>query len=416
MIRMFHTCAGFITTILVFWGTVGFSFAGWEAQDAGTAVNLHDITASHSSIEFAWACGDSGTILYTSDGGDTWTRQETGTQQALRSIAFYELEAGPVVAVGDSGLILMRTQNDSTWRRIESPTTESLRSVSDFGAMIVGDHGTILQSTNNGLSWTVTESPTTVRLNGGSVGFPPSLIAGDSGVVLRERLPEGNFVACSTGTTANMYGIPMFSSSNLVVGDSGLILRSSDFGAHWHRQNAPATTTLRAVEFSVNNTSHVYVVGDSGTILKTTDEGANWVRQTSGTSHNLSGLFFYLDDNNGFACGDSGTILRTRDGGESGSVAPEAVAVRPRAFALHSSYPNPFNPTTTISFSLKEAGFVKLAVYDVNGRLVRELVNGRGEAGEQRVVFDGRNLATGVYLVRMECGEFRDTQKVVLLK
>ncbi len=144
MIRMLRTGAHLTIILLGLCSSASSSAAGWEAQVSGTAVDLHDITASHSSIDFAWACGDSGTIVATTDGGNTWARQETGTRQALRSIAFYELETTPVIAVGDSGVILYRAAADSMWRRIPSPTSASLRSVSDFGAMIVGDQGMIL--------------------------------------------------------------------------------------------------------------------------------------------------------------------------------------------------------------------------------------------------------------------------------
>ncbi len=222
-------------------------------------------------------------------------------------------------------------------------------------------------------------------------------------------------MACSTGTTASFYGVPMFSAANLVVGDSGLVLRSSDFGAHWFRQAAPTAAKLHAVEFSVNNTSHIYAVGDSGTILKTTDEGTHWLRQNSGTARNLNGLFLYLDDWNGFVCGDSGTILRTRDGGAVPSGVNGRASLAPLEYAF-GAYPNPFNPTTTISFSLKEAGEVRVAVYDVSGRLVRDIVHQAMNAGEHRVAFEARDLPTGVYLARLECAGFTRTEKVVLLK
>lgn len=51
----------------------------------------------------AWACGENGTILFTSNGGATWTLQESGTTATLWSIEFFEVAGGPVVAVGDGG-------------------------------------------------------------------------------------------------------------------------------------------------------------------------------------------------------------------------------------------------------------------------------------------------------------------------
>ncbi len=81
-----------------------------------------------------------------------------------------------------------------------------------------------------------------------------------------------------------------------------------------------------------------------------------------------------------------------------------------------SSYPNPFNPTTTISFSLPKAGDVSLKVYDVTGREVQTLAEQRYEAGEHAVTFDGSALPSGIYFAQMNAGTVTQTRKMVLLK
>jgi hypothetical protein len=101
---------------------------------------------------------------------------------------------------------------------------------------------------------------------------------------------------------------------------------------------------------------------------------------------------------------------------------PASAAVTP---ALHPAYPNPFNPFTTIRFRVPgEAGAarpVRLAVYDIQGRLIRRLVDGPVETGEQAVVWDGRaerggQVASGAYYVKFETGDQALTHKVILLK
>ncbi len=87
----------------------------------------------------------------------------------------------------------------------------------------------------------------------------------------------------------------------------------------------------------------------------------------------------------------------------------------PTSYSL-SVYPNPFNPTTTISFTLIEAGRVNVAVYDVNGRWIQTLEDKKRGAGDYKLTFDARDLPSGVYFVRMESGEFRATRKIVLMK
>ncbi|MFH1736208.1 MAG: SBBP repeat-containing protein [bacterium] len=90
--------------------------------------------------------------------------------------------------------------------------------------------------------------------------------------------------------------------------------------------------------------------------------------------------------------------------------------ITPTAFFVSSVYPTPFNPTTSISFDLPEAGQVHLAVYDLQGRLVQKLVQGHRNAGSHQVTFEASNLASGIYLYHMNAGEFNTTGKMVLLK
>jgi hypothetical protein len=77
-------------------------------------------------------------------------------------------------------------------------------------------------------------------------------------------------------------------------------------------------------------------------------------------------------------------------------------AVGHQTFSLVAAHPNPFNPTTAISYELRAASFVTLKVYDTSGRLVSTLVEGMREAGSHEVTFDGSQLSSGIYLVKLE--------------
>ncbi len=93
----------------------------------------------------------------------------------------------------------------------------------------------------------------------------------------------------------------------------------------------------------------------------------------------------------------------------------------PAVTRLYANEPNPFNPRTTIRFSLARRARVEIMIYDVTGRLVRELVDGVREAGPQAAVWDGTNDAgrragSGVYWVQMKSGEFSSARRMVILK
>ncbi|MCX6641328.1 MAG: T9SS type A sorting domain-containing protein [bacterium] len=91
-------------------------------------------------------------------------------------------------------------------------------------------------------------------------------------------------------------------------------------------------------------------------------------------------------------------------------------ATLPQSFKLESNFPDPFNASTTIRFSLPQAERVRLSVYDEAGRLVRNLMQGQKAAGVYEVNFNAANLASGVYFARLEAGGFTATERMVLLK
>ena len=85
-------------------------------------------------------------------------------------------------------------------------------------------------------------------------------------------------------------------------------------------------------------------------------------------------------------------------------------------YALEQNYPNPFNPTTTISFSIAEAGFVKLYVYDLSGRVVANLVNNELSPNTYSVTLNGAGITSGMYFYRLETANFSATKKLMLMK
>jgi len=101
--------------------------------------------------------------------------------------------------------------------------------------------------------------------------------------------------------------------------------------------------------------------------------------------------------------------------------APDGAAATPPAFALHGAAPNPFNPATVLRFSLPVAGHAALQVYDVQGRLVRTLVDGHRAAGPGEVRWDGRDqagrrVASGTYYARLRAAGQTSVRSLVMVK
>jgi len=96
-------------------------------------------------------------------------------------------------------------------------------------------------------------------------------------------------------------------------------------------------------------------------------------------------------------------------------------ALLPKEFALHQNYPNPFNPVTTLRYDLPENSMVNIRVYDMLGRQVKELVNNYQSAGFKSIIWNATNdfekpAAAGVYLYKIQAGDYVQIKKMVLLK
>jgi hypothetical protein len=107
--------------------------------------------------------------------------------------------------------------------------------------------------------------------------------------------------------------------------------------------------------------------------------------------------------------------------GDATSLDVSDAPVLPDGFVMHKNYPNPFNPTTTITYDLPDQAKVTLGIFDLLGKKIKTLVNQSQDAGNKTAVWDGtddlgRQVSAGVYLYQIQAGEFTQTRKMLLLK
>ncbi len=138
------------------------------------------------------------------------------------------------------------------------------------------------------------------------------------------------------------------------------------------------------------------------------------------TSLNLdeSVLHWFVESTDGeyTVLSDTGRFYLTRE-----YLNVESGLLTPNKFVLHQNYPNPFNPVTTLRYDLPENSFVNITIYDILGREVRTLVNKTQEAGFKSIIWDttndyGKPVSTGVYLYKIQSGEFVQVKKMVMMK
>jgi hypothetical protein len=85
-------------------------------------------------------------------------------------------------------------------------------------------------------------------------------------------------------------------------------------------------------------------------------------------------------------------------------------------YELYQNYPNPFNPVTRINYNLLHKTDVKITIYSMLGKVVSTFNKPQQEPGQHFVIFNARNLASGVYYYKLQAGEFTDTKKMLLMK
>jgi hypothetical protein len=109
-------------------------------------------------------------------------------------------------------------------------------------------------------------------------------------------------------------------------------------------------------------------------------------------------------------------ILELNGGMESFILRKSPSSVSPMSFSISPAYPNPFNPITTIQFSIPELSRVTVSIYDLQGRLIETLVDEKLSPGNHIVQWDADGFSSGIYFILLNGGERREIQKIVLVK
>ena len=162
------------------------------------------------------------------------------------------------------------------------------------------------------------------------------------------------------------------------------------------------------------NENIAYAAG-SGIALKTTNGGANWRILFDDYNANFTKVFCNGSDNVFLV--SNNVMLYSNTGGEPTRLAKdggdETTKEIPKNFSIAQNYPNPFNPTTTIQYELPTNSRVRINIYNILGQLVAELTNEIKPAGYYKQVWNGSNLASGVYLLRIEAESLENSDRIV---
>ena len=399
------------------------SFYSWQTQIKNiTQNNLLSIDLTNETK--GWAAGSNGELLFTTDGGNNWNQNE------LFDIEFQSIsipEDNAIFIAGLNGEFVSSFDGGKTWGvKNISLDAGNLHKIKFFNKNIgywFSEWGPLMKTSNGGNVWD------TIYAYANDFFFADSL----NGWVYYEPV-----VIWKKNNTEEGYG-------NL--------RRTTDGGLTWSEEIN--TNSIHSM-FFINSQVGWYT--DWYSIYKTTDGGFNWDTVNSYTSYGINQMIF-VDENEGYMIGSSiwentgMVVLKTDDGGKTLAPIKEFTALNeieltqkniigvgsygqilklnrtitdiknePKNvisdFSLLQNFPNPFNPSTKIRYSIKNKQFVLIQVYDLLGKEVATLVNEEKAPGNYEINFNANiyNLSSGVYFYRIRAGSFNQVRKMLLIK
>jgi photosystem II stability/assembly factor-like uncharacterized protein len=382
----------------------GYPYALWFADSANGWMGG---TSDHSN----------GWIRRTTDGGTTWVDEYPVTGSAINALAFANGMTG--VAAGEDGVVLLTIDGGISWTHVPTGKSITISGLCFTPAQSIvacgygGGGSSILVSSNLGSTWTETLLPLTPGLQ--AVAFASELTGWAAGVYAgHASTTDGGLtwkeVSPPVLDDRSFFDVVFVSPMQGFAAGGGRIAVTTDAGATWLQQwGDPLVGQVNDLSF-VDGLTGWAAVQDR--VLFTNNGGQSWGAKPWRPQFYLT-LIAATDDKHAWAAGDN-NLYRTRTGGVVGV---EGEPDMPRGEpALIGNYPNPFNPSTTIRYALPRSSHVTLTVFNALGQQVATLVQGEQEAGYHEAQFDASDLASGVYLYRLQAGEFVQVRKLALLR
>ncbi len=194
----------------------------------------------------------------------------------------------------------------------------------------------------------------------------------------------------------------------------------------WTTCYSPSSYTVPGTGWQTINLSSGFQYTGGNLLVEICYNNSSYTQFSTVNSTAAPGMFWgrYSDLSSGDGCATTTWSQTTAPPGRANtrlSLSPITGIVGnengvPKSFELKQNYPNPFNPVTKINYSVPRAEFVTIKIFDILGREVSTLVNGKLEAGYYSFDFDASSLSSGVYLYKMNAGSFEKTMRMVVVK
>jgi photosystem II stability/assembly factor-like uncharacterized protein len=386
-----------------------------------------------------YVAGDSGLILYTSNGGDNWTEQQSNTSGKIVEIFFLNDDMGWALAWSE-GLsdffgtyILTTTNGGNDWIeeefRQENIFLYAVYFQDSVKGFLGGNPGGIFKTTDGGVTWdsaAIANAPFAyfpiLKFNffNDQYGFACGGAHDIAGITWKTTDGGDYWVPIDAAYTPpdEIWDIYFIDSANVVGvgGDPELfgvgILRSNDAGKSWSYSELGLIGMARALSFRTDYECWAPVpIPES--LIQSVDTANTWTFYPAIDSSRIYDLAF-ADSLIGYAVGEGGVILKYKYPIVNSIEGKIEAAVN--NFALEQNYPNPFNPITTIKYTLDRESHISLVIYDVLGKEIEKLVDQNQQAGNYEVRWEAKDFPSGIYYYQFKSGDFSDSKKMILLR
>ncbi len=428
----------FLKSYLFFLFLSSISFAQWIPQDSGTNKRL--LTIFFLNENLGWAAGDKGCILKTTNGGIDWKCNSLGSNYTVHAIQFLDSLTGWAILYTYTpkmtGYIIATNDGGVNWfyqYYIDWSTLHNIHFYNHNFGYAVGSRGTFLRTVDGGLNWKYIDVGSEwiygIYFINQNVGF---VSQGHSGKILKTTDGGLSWQPKWVPTNSTLYSIFFINNNNgWAAGERGEIIKTTDSGNTWLLQNTIMNQTIRDIKFINDNEGWAVSLG--GNIFHTNNGGLNWELQNVVTN-DLYGVSL-VNNKIGWAAGNNGAIYKTIDADTKQIHEDKNYLELP--FSLSQNYPNPFDVSTKISYTIAkiEADLnptpenlpqsVQLIIYDSLGNKIVTLVNERKKPGTYEEIFnpgflkasgDKKRIKPGVYFYRLQVGDPSKPNQINFMK
>jgi hypothetical protein len=394
----------------------------YEIPSTTTGITTQINGVSAPDINTVWACGASGKVIRSTNGGGNWT---SAAGNLLASDIFYciwAIDANTcLVSSSPSASNVYRTTNAGVnWTQVFTQPGGFIDGWyfkdANNGIMMgdaTGGRWSLWKTSNGGANWDSTgmnvpstEASWTMSIYGigNTVWF-----GGNTSKMYKSTNFGTNWTSLTTGTEVNGYSV-WFNDLNNGMNGGATLQQTTNGGTTFTANAVPGTGNIQGL----CGVGSKWWVGRANIVYQSTNNGTAWTTAftASGTSQIWNMTIARTGSPYIYAGRVNGTILKY-GGLVLGTPVNNAVVTD---YSLNQNYPNPFNPTTSISFAIPQNGFVSLKVYNMLGKEVATLVNGNLNSGQHNYNFNASNLASGVYFYKLEAGNFSEVKKMSLIK